>query len=460
MAISATTIWEVETGGSDTLNGGGFDPKVAAPGTDFSTQAAAAQAYSDLVIGNPTNTQLTSAAHPFSSTSPGNIINITGGTGFTTGRYEILSVSGTTATMDRAVGTAGSTGGSGNLGGALASPGQASAAMVAGNIIYVKSGTYTINSTSVNVAGGGVQMPAGNSDTAPSMIIGYTSSRTVLNTDTAPTFALGVNSAIGVTAANNFQVIRNIAFTNTTFTTTVGVDVTSTASNVLMEKLQASGVSNGFIVNGTSVHLINCYSFNCSAVGFNIQPSAKSYSLIQCTADTCGSIGNNFAGFLFQANNAVCIQCIACNNNGPGFDQNFSNTSGGIFMACSASGNVGTVGYGFQTGTGIMILVNSVAFGNSQDIRDNLDTTPNYLSRIIGSAAQLFTTGSFTKNSNIISLAQLTANPFNNPGGKDFSLNNVPGGGQACQGFGFPQTFLGIPTASFWDAGAAQHKVP
>src|SRR6516225_9792456 len=117
---TATLVFDVRTTGSDN-NGGGFDSGVASPGTDYSQQDSAQIAYTDLVIGSTGNeNQLTSAANPFGSTSPGNVINISGGTGFQTGLYRILSVSGSTATMDQGVGTANSTGGTGNLGGAFA----------------------------------------------------------------------------------------------------------------------------------------------------------------------------------------------------------------------------------------------------------------------------------------------------------------------------------------------------
>lgn len=138
-ALSASIVWEVRLTGAS-ANGGGF--KSGASGTDYSQQNAAQVAYTDLVIGNPTTTDLTSAANPFTAVAVGNIINITGGTGFTTGRYEVVSVAGNVATMDRAVGTAGSTSGTGNLGGAVVSPNNIASTVVAGNTIWIKSGSY------------------------------------------------------------------------------------------------------------------------------------------------------------------------------------------------------------------------------------------------------------------------------------------------------------------------------
>src|SRR3990172_522671 len=101
MALPATTVWEVRTDGND-ANGGGF--VTGASGTDRSQQAAAQIAYTDLVIGG-TTTELTSAAFPFSAAEVGNILNVTGGTGFTTGWYQVVSVAAGVATKDWSVGT-------------------------------------------------------------------------------------------------------------------------------------------------------------------------------------------------------------------------------------------------------------------------------------------------------------------------------------------------------------------
>ncbi len=114
-----------------------------------------------------------------------------------------------------------------------------------------------------------------------------------------------------------------------------------------------------------------------------------------------------------------------------------------------------------------MILVNCNSFGNQgNDIRDNLDTVPNYFNRLIGCACQVYTSASFSVNTNIVTgpsvgtlgIGALSGSPWNNPGGKDFSLNLVQG--QKCRSQGFPRNFPGIPTSSFWDIGVAQHSVP
>ena len=94
--------------------------------------------YTDLVIGG-TNTQLTSAAHPFSAAHVGKVINITGGAGFTDGRYVVLSVAGSTATLDGPLGTAGSTAGTGTFTDWEYAPGD----RVSGEIAWFTAGPGT-----------------------------------------------------------------------------------------------------------------------------------------------------------------------------------------------------------------------------------------------------------------------------------------------------------------------------
>jgi hypothetical protein len=88
MSLSSGVQWDVRTGGSDS-NGGGFDPTVSSPGTDYSQQNSPQVAFTDLVIG-ATTTHLTSALNPFTSLHVGNLVNIPSGlTGFTAGIYEV-----------------------------------------------------------------------------------------------------------------------------------------------------------------------------------------------------------------------------------------------------------------------------------------------------------------------------------------------------------------------------------
>ena len=69
--------------------------------------------YTDLAIDASDDTKITSAARSFVADDVGKKIELTGGTGFTTGTYTISSVAGGAAFLDSAVGTTSSTGGTG-----------------------------------------------------------------------------------------------------------------------------------------------------------------------------------------------------------------------------------------------------------------------------------------------------------------------------------------------------------
>lgn len=218
-ALDADTIFEWRsTATADTLNGGGFNPTNATPGTDLSTydSAAAIEAAfpssgkfsgTDLVLadGDANPGVITSATHNFVDADEGNIIHITEtGTGITVGWYEIVSTSGNAATLDRAAGTVDGqkTGGDWYLGGALNVKGAGTA--LEDDFFEAISGTsaadgitvyfYNNNSTStvtftpgetLNIAGtGGAQ--------APIKIIGYKTTRGDNPTGTSrPTIACG-----------------------------------------------------------------------------------------------------------------------------------------------------------------------------------------------------------------------------------------------------------------------------
>lgn len=170
--VSSTIHWEIRATRTNINNGGGFN--AAATGTDYSQQDSTHSYHTDLDI-QTNNAMITSATHPFTADDVGNIINITAGTNFTTGRYEILSVSESTATLDRSCGTAEATGGTGLIGGAmgwitdLGGGSQPSPWWVPGNTFWVKAGTYTHTSYYSNVITA--------VSTAPVYVIGYNTTR-------------------------------------------------------------------------------------------------------------------------------------------------------------------------------------------------------------------------------------------------------------------------------------------
>jgi hypothetical protein len=158
MAVNATAIWRVRPSGSNN-NGGGFDPGIASPGTDYSQQNAAQVTFDGVTVAAHTSgitTTIILTGYTVATTDVGNCLQISGGTNFVTGFYFITTVNTSlnTWTLDRNATSGVGTGMTGRMGGGWAdfwtntstdyvtTPGP-----VAGNTIYIL-GSGTPNSSS------------------------------------------------------------------------------------------------------------------------------------------------------------------------------------------------------------------------------------------------------------------------------------------------------------------------
>lgn len=417
MSLPSSLIWEIRPAGSGASdnNGGGFDPSVSSPGSDYSQQDSPQVAYSDLVIG-ATTTQLTSATTPFTSAHVGNNVQITGGTGFTTGVYNVRSVSGSTATMDRAVGTAASTGGTGNLGGALASLGMAAGVVVGSNDVWVKAGTYSIGSGTANTSGNRITWAVSNST-----VSGYSVTR-------------------GDDVPSNYPVLQAAAGSMTLF------GWSGSPSSCVITKLKADGNGQTSIVgiSGTSrSKVLRCVAVNCATAFLG--------SVDLCYADTCttGFTAGTSALCVARAcgtgfTNQISANCIALSGT-IGFSDAAS--VGRLKSGCTAYGNSS---HGFAiTGDGVNICANNVSYLNGgKGFSGTVDADI-----FLNNAAGANTSG--TDNSPVT----LTANPFDTvaiaaitdlaSAFAAFRPNSAAGGGALLRGAGI------IPYA---DIGASQHQ--
>src|SRR4030095_11853469 len=173
-------------------------------GTDYAHtwRWTALASYTDLVIGS-TATQLTSVAHPFTAAHVGRILNITGGAGFTVDRYEIVSVAGSTATMDRAVGTASSTAGKGILTGWEYAPGDRASGEIAWFTAAPGTGWALSNGTAVTRT----TATAGTAAVAtPNLIGAYAKGAAAYTGAVVPASAPGLSGSISPEAAHTHPV--------------------------------------------------------------------------------------------------------------------------------------------------------------------------------------------------------------------------------------------------------------
>src|SRR3989338_8129890 len=457
MALPATTVWEVRTDGND-ANCGGF--VTGASGTDRSQQAAAQIAYTALVIGG-TTTELTSAAFPFSAAEVGNILNVTGGTGFTTGWYQVVSVAAGVATMDRSVGTGGSTGGTGNLGGAFLTIAQGlTLSTVAGMMVYVRGGTYNITTALSPASLGGAYR---------TRLVGYATTRGDLDRTLSTVAGMmvyvrggtyNITTALSPASLGGAYRTRLVGYATTRgdlgqpiISVTAAIDGLTPGLGWTFENLELDGTSVGLRgVNPTTVHgtLVNCHIHHF--VQYGLSASYEYWSLIRCEVDhnnngiwsnavggvmDCWVHDNTSDGVAVFTTGRVTGNVIA-NNGGHGLIYNY----GGLILNNILYGNGGdgiraTQSYSFNIGAGVCennILVNNGGYGINQPTAQTHADYP-----WIDYNAFYNNTSGARQNVNASPHdVTLTGDPFTNAAGNDFSLNNTAGEVGDSTGVAFP----------------------
>lgn len=299
MALASGTVFEVRTTGSQN-NSGGFYDRTPGTSVDYSQQDSAQLTLTDLACVQASTT-LTSATGGFTEAMEGNLIHITAGTNFTAGWYEVVDYTDTnTVTLDRTAATAGNgSSGTGYVGGAFKIGGSLdddfANALVAGNTVYIKAGTYSL----------GESVSGANDGTAASPIIiyGYNSSRGDAPTgDNRPLIQCGAyrfevitywqchhlrftGSGDGVIKHKDYSIIRNCKVENS-----------SASANKYAISGQRSFIvecevvcTNGYAMQiGYEGHTLLCYIHD-SNIGIDI--TGDRGSIINCVIDTCSTTG-------------------------------------------------------------------------------------------------------------------------------------------------------------------------
>lgn len=449
-------VFEVRSGGND-LNGGGFDPTVASPGTDYSQQDSAQISFTDLNITG-TNTQVTSAGNPFTSAHVGNVIQVPSGiTNFTAGFYRIVSVSGSTATLDRAIGTANSTQASGSikLGGAFATIQQGLQQCTEFNItVYVKAATYVITSA--------ITPPSSGSTQALGILIGYTSTRGDNGRATIQLNSTGINmctwnsyASVGYFAWENFVLDGNSKTDVNGFSlTSAGSSMTFLFRNCIFKRFTdrhcmrsnnalvvvdhcdftdnaftaAASNESGCILLGTKGVVNNCYIYSNTGSS-NYISSGISGAWLTCINNIIYNNTGSYTFYGMNVNHSTIVNNIAHSNSHTGI---LTDTSPAIVQnnICTSNGGYG-LSFGVDDGEVLSTHRNNAVYNNSSG-------------NVYGGAVDTIT---------------LAGLPYVNAP-TDFSLNNTSGAGADCRGTGLPNS-IGAGTTvgtGFPDLGPLQHQ--
>jgi hypothetical protein len=430
MAISASQVLEIRFGGSDT-NGGGF--KTGASGTDWSQQNNAQYAVTDGVTNGTTT--ITSATANWGTDVVGNLIYVAGGTGsITAGWYEVTSRTSSTAiVVDRSTGLTAGTGVTLNLGGALATPGQAAAILNAsGQKAWWKysASTFTMTTSTAGPAG-----PISLASGLALVLEGYDVTRgdRTGNRPKASWGSIGDPGSLKYMATavgGAKQVFANIAMdANSTNNVSCFSLNTSRISAIDCQALNATGSGTTGFTCQTS--LIRCYALNC-LTGFS-----GLCTTADCQASACTT---GFSGM------AACVHCLAtaCSTAG------FSNGGNGYVLDHCTADSCGTNGFAVSGGIGHLT---SCLATNTTTTGFALGTNVAALSNCAAYKNGANTSGTALINEAFITL---TADPYVNKVGGDFRPNTTAGGGAALRGVG-----IGVyGQTDNSDIGAVQHTDP
>lgn len=402
MALAFTTIFEVETGGSDTVNGGAFDPGQTA---GMFTDGAATVATSSAPV-------FSSASYNFVAGDVGAWLYIASGTNWTSGWYKIVSVAANAATLSAALGagvllgniavtsaagcatTASPTGatwtidysqqataqfaytdlasvGAGLLVSSVAKP---FAKQQVGNAIVITGGTnftagrYVIASVAVGVAtvvgAGNITTGAGVNGTgglggacaSPGQVDGVNvagnvtfiqQSGTVFSiTSASYSVAAGCLSAHGQCQFIGYTSTRILANSDTRPTLQLNVN-NATMFNGASSVIAANLICDGN--NKTSAkHSAGGAFVNCKIMNFNVDAGGGAFVNCESTANS----GTPFRGGPF-------VNCVAHGNSASGF--------GGMTFGpvhCLSYGNTGASSHGFEIIALGVMAVSCTAYGN------------------------------------------------------------------------------------------------
>lgn len=345
---------------------------------DYSQSTASPFASTDLASSNGTTnpSTITSATNPFGKNMVGNLIHITAGTSWGAGWYEIVSVSGSTATLDRAVGFAASlSNGTGKVGGAL-SLGAASddavfelavSSATSATRFFIKGGssvTYTLG-TAVSVSS------AGNASW-PVIYEGYATARGDRPTgNTRPTLDCGVDGFLYADLTDTYCI---------QFTSTASLTIVPATNNKYLycKAINTSTTADRTAFgNGTSIQLFFCEGISYRGRAFLCGPSSRSYGcyfhdsnvgIRVVTANDGGTHMNNLiVGNVTSAVEATVSGGAFINNTIYGAENKL-----GIGVNITAAKYpllLNNILYGFATG--VNAATNAIGWGDYNDFYNN-----------------------------------------------------------------------------------------
>lgn len=328
----------------------------------------------------------------------------------------------------------------------------------AGDILYVKaSATYTLTTT--------VTLTQDGTTSGRILIEGYTS--TPGARDGRPTITSATNSVSLFTLnAASYIHFRHLRLTHTASTRgNAFTGATANSTNITIEDLIIDGCAIGY--DGTSraadwLVVSGCEIKNCTSHGIandsSITTPAGTF-LFGC------DIHDNTGSGVFGSSSTASWFVVGCifDTNSYGFrDSATSRTQQYQFEACTFVDNTNDgIEIDATTGGAMIWLSNCVFYGNGGygiDVQDTLAETDARRWIVRNCAYGSNTSGARNGITAGLGDVTLSADPFIDRAGRDFTPNSAAGGGPLIRGAAFPGANPANTTTSYRDIGAVQRQ--
>lgn len=326
-------------------------------GIDYSQQNAAQFTATDLTGATTT---CTSATNPFGPQHAGNFLCLASGTGVTAGWYEIVSISGVTATIDRTAGTTYSAvtyylGGAVSLGGSTTGITDTIFFALGGTGTATGSGRFFIKGNATYVLSGTVSAAAAGNAAWPAIWEGYNAvrgDRPSITSGSQPILNTGANS-INCGTYVQFYSIYFLGTGSPVFSNTSGAN--NLFYNCKMVNTSPTNNHGCFSDGGGSSVVVGCEFVSYSGYGISGANGQPTY-IIGCYVHDCGVQGLSLAGQNVAVNNLVvsCAQGIVCNQNAVN-----------LVYGNTVYGTEAKAGVGITTPTSIGLFFNNILYGGA-----------------------------------------------------------------------------------------------
>lgn len=385
MAIPATVTWEIQSGGSDTANGGSFDTASTGKPTDLTCTTG---------TGNTSTPEVSSASYNFVAGDVGHWLFVQGGTNWTPGWYVITAVASNKATVNAAIGAAVLSNGTLSTVAGVATTGTPTGGTWAVDYSQVASVPFSLTGITTAAAnailltasatkamvGNGIVITGGTNFTTGYYTVIAATAGTSLTVDRNATTAAGSagTAGLGGALASPGKAGGLAVSGNDGWLKAATYSITSTTNNISAGKLGLPNASNqdeavwsgysttrgdGGQATILAAGAVTSIALVTGAIGSRLQycildGASKSglsgYSggqaVFFCKAQHCPSGGFNNATLMYAC------EATDCNGTNGGMSM-----SAGVILACTSHDNAGP---GFLA-TGNVTIVRSLAWGNT-----------------------------------------------------------------------------------------------